>query len=49
MLLQESGGFTQEKANRQEANRLQNPRAQHSFPGHRQGAAGTLLVAIALA
>lgn len=47
--MQESGGFTQEKANGQEANRLQNPCAQHSLPGHRQRTAGTLLVAVTLA
>lgn len=47
--VQDQRDVTQEEASRKETNRIQNPCAKHSFPSHRQGTSGTLLVAITLA
>lgn len=44
--VQDYWGVTQEEASWEEADRIQNPCAQHSLPSHCQGASGTLLVAV---
>lgn len=47
--VQDQWDVKQEEASRKETDRIQNPCAKHSFPSHRQGTSGTLLVAITLA